>query len=107
MKIQVNSDKNIEADEALIAHVEATVTESLRHISDHVTRVEVHVSDESGDSGGQHDMRCMMEARLEGRRPTAVTCQAASLEEAVGGAADRLKSSLESTLNRLHEHRQS
>jgi hypothetical protein len=47
----------------------------------------------------------MMEARLKGRQPTAVTCQAATLDQAIAGAADKLKRSLESTLERLRGHR--
>ena len=105
MKIQVNTDKNIEGNEELVAEVEATVADSLSHFSAHITRVEVHLSDESGDKNGQNDKRCMMEARLEGRQPTAATCEAATLAQAVAGAADKLKSSLESTLGRLSVHR--
>jgi len=109
MQIQVNTDKNIDGHEELAAQVEATVTRSLSHVSAHITRVEVHLSDENGDENGdkngQHDKRCMMEARLEGRQPTAVTCEAATVAQAVAGAADKLKSSRESTLERLHEHR--
>lgn len=105
MQIQVNTDNNIEGHEQLVAQVEATVTKSLSHFSAHITRVEVHLSDENGDKSGQNDKRCLMEARLEGRQPTAVTCEAATLALAVAGAADKLKSSLESTLERLHEHR--
>jgi len=105
MKIQVNTDKNIDGNEALVAQVEAVVTKSLSHFSTHITRLEVHLSDENGDKNGQHDKKCMMEARLEGRQPTAVTCAAATLTQAVSGAADKLKSSLGSTLERLHEHR--
>jgi len=105
MQIQVNTDKNIEGNEELVAQVEATVTKSLSHFSAHITRVEVHLSDENGGKNGQNDKRCMMEARLERRQPTAVTCEAATVAQAVAGAADKLKSSLQSTLERLHEHR--
>lgn len=104
MQIQVNTDKNIEGHEELVAQVEAAVTKALSHFSTHITRVEVHLSDENGDKSGQNDNRCMMEARLEGRQPTAVTCEAATLAQAVAGAADKLKSSLESTLGRLRDH---
>jgi len=105
MQIQVNTDKNIEGLEELAAQVRATVAQSLSHFSAHITRVEVHLSDENGDKNGQHDKRCMMEARFEGRQPAAVTCEAATVEQAVAGAADKLKSSLESTLGRLQDHR--
>jgi len=105
MQIQVNTDKNIEGHEELVARVEATVTNVLSHFSAGITRVEVHLSDEDGDKNGQNDKRCLMEARLEGRQPTAVTCQAATLALAVAGAADKLKSSLASTLGRLRDDR--
>lgn len=87
MKIQVNTDKNI-GHEALAAQVEATVARSLSHVSAHITRVEVRLSDENGAQNGQHDKRCMMEARLEGRQPSAASCEAATVAQAVAGAAD-------------------
>jgi len=105
MQIQVNTDKNIEGNEALAAEVQATVTKALSHFSARVTRVEVHLSDENGTKHGQRDKRCMMEARVEGRQPTAVTCDAATLDQAVAGAADKLKSSLESTVDRPRARR--
>ncbi len=105
MQIQVNTDHNIEGRDALVARVRSIVESALSRWVDDITRVEVHLSDESGDKGGQNDKRCMMEARLEGRQPTAVTCEAATLAQAVAGAADKLKSAIESTLERLHEHR--
>jgi len=105
MQIQVNTDKHIEGREEIVAQVEATVASSLSRFSDRITRVEIHLSDENGDKNGQNDKRCMMEARLEGRQPTAVTCEAATLDQAVAGAADKMKRSLESTLGRLGEDR--
>jgi len=105
MQTQVNTDNHIAGHAELVASVEATVAQSLSHLGAHITRVEVHCSDENGDKGGKNDKRCMMEARLEGRKPSAVTCEAATLTQAVAGAADKLRSSLESTLGKLHEHR--
>ena len=105
MQIQVNTDKNIQGHEELVAQVESTVSKALSHFSNHITRVEVHLSDENGNKDGQNDKRCMIEARLEGRQPTAVTCEAATQTQAVAGAAERLKSSLDSTLGRLQERR--
>jgi hypothetical protein len=45
----------------------------------------------------------MMEARLEGSQPIAVTHQAATLDQAMDGAANKLSRLIESTLGRLHE----
>lgn len=101
MHIQINTDSNIEGREGLASHVKGVVEGALSRFSDRITRVEVHLSDQNSDKSGQDDKRCMMEARLEGRQPTAVTHQAASLGDAVDGAANKLKRSLESTLARL------
>jgi hypothetical protein len=46
-------------------------------------------------------MRCLLEARLAGLQPIAVSHEAATLQEAVAGAADKLKRSLDSSLGRL------
>lgn len=103
MHIQINTDVNIEGTEALAAHVKEVVKSHLNRFSDRITRIEVHLSDQNSDKSGQHDKRCMMEARVEGRHPTAVTHDAANLDAAVEGAADKLKRSLESTFDKLKD----
>ena len=59
------------------------------------------MSDENGQNRGGRDQRCMMEARVQGRQPLAVTDQAESLEQAVAGAAGKLARLIESTLGRV------
>ncbi len=103
MQIQINTDRTIEGHEALADQIRDVVETALNRVSDHITRVEVHLSDENGDKGGANDKRCMLEARLEGRQPIAVTHQAAILEQAVDGAADKLVRLIESTLGRRHD----
>ncbi len=105
MKILVNTDSHIEGRLGLVAHVEDTVAKSLSHFSSHVTRVEVHLNDENGSKGGPKDKRCMMEARIEKQQPTAVTCEAATLDEAISGAAEKLRSAVKSKLDRIQDHR--
>ena len=105
MKIQVNTDVNIHRTEALATQVSASVEQALEHFKDHITRVEVHLSDESHGRTGPHDQRCMLEARLQGRKPVAVTEHATTLEQAVDGAAEKLVHLLEHTLGRLHDRR--
>lgn len=104
MQIQINTDRNIEGHEALAAHVSGIVGSALSKISDHITRVEVHLSDENSDKKhGNDDMRCMMEARLEGLQPVAVTHHAQTLGQAVDGAGDKLCRLIDSTLGRLRD----
>ena len=103
MKIQINTDNHITGRETLVAQAEATITGALGHLAKHVTRVEVHLSDENGNKTGGRDKRCVMEARLESHQPIAVTDEADSLDEAIAGAADKLKRSLEHTLSRVND----
>ena len=108
MQIEISTDSNIEGREELATHVKGVVESALNRFSDHITRVEVQLSDENSDKkGGNDDMRCMMEARLEGRQPIAVTHHAATVDQAVDGAADKLHRLIESTLGRLRDHRKS
>lgn len=101
MKIQINTDNHITGREGLVQQAETTITGALGHLAKHVTRVEVHLSDENGEKTGGRDKRCMMEARLEGRQPIVTTDESDSLDGAITGAADKLRSSLEHTLGRL------
>ena len=83
MKIQVNTDAHIAGHEALVEGVNRTVSHVLHRFQDHVTRVEVHLSDQNGHKSGPPDKRCVMEARLEGRQPVAATEIAGSQDQAV------------------------
>jgi hypothetical protein len=105
MQIQINTDNTIEGREALSAHIRSVVENALRHLTSHVTRVEVHVADENGPKTVGDDKRCIMEARLEGRPPAAVTHQAATLHDSVNGAADKLAHLIDNTLGRLQDGR--
>jgi ribosomal subunit interface protein len=107
MQIQINTDHNIEVHEALATRVRGVIETALSRFSDDITRVEVHLSDENSDKkDGYDNMRCMLEARLEGLQPIAVTHQATTLDEAVDGAADKLTNLIETTLGRL-QHQES
>jgi len=68
------------------------------------TRLEVHLSDENGHKDALNDKRCVVEARLEGVKPIAVTNIANNHEQAVEGAIDKLKSTLETKFGRLNNH---
>lgn len=104
MHIQINTDKNVEGPDAFADQMKAIVESTLNRFSEHITRVEVHLSDENSDKAGINDKRCLMEARLEGRQPIAVTHRAANPDLAVRGAAEKLKHMIESTLGRLNNH---
>jgi hypothetical protein len=64
----------------------------------------VHLSDENGNKRRTNDIQCILEARIEGRDPIAVTCDADTAKNAVSGAIDKIKTSLETILGRIQSH---
>lgn len=104
MKIQIETDNNIEGDTILTQAVEAVVRGTLDRFSPQITRVEIHLSDENSDEKfGAEDKRCLLEVRLASHQPIAVSDRAATSEQAVSGAAEKMKHLLETTLGRLND----
>lgn len=102
MKVQINTDSNIDSDEALDLEVEALVRGAIDRFSDDLTRVEVHLSDEnSSKKGGSADIRCLVEARMRGRDPIVVTHSAANVSEAAEGASRKMRDRLDTVLGKL------
>jgi hypothetical protein len=101
MHIEVSTDNSIHGSETLTNIVKGLVQEELTHLEDHITRIEVHLSDPSTGTTGQEEKHCMLEARLKGQQPTVVKDSAATLEQATKGAANKMKSALESILGKL------
>jgi len=104
MTIQFNTDNNITGSEELQAPLNAAIEKSLGRFSSQITRLEVHLNDENSHKEGQNDKRCMLEARMEGRQPIAVTNNADTNEHAVKGALDKLIASLETIIGRARNY---
>ncbi len=100
MTIQFNTDNNIQGSEELTAPLTSLISDKLNRFREKISRVEVHLSDENGNKEGQNDIRCLLEARMEGKQPIAVTNLANSHEQAVEGAIDKLKTSLDTIIGR-------
>ncbi|WP_338358576.1 HPF/RaiA family ribosome-associated protein [Yeosuana marina] len=101
MNIQLNTDTNISGNERLENYINNTIIKELDRFSDHITRIEVHLSDENGSKNGQHDKRCLLEARLENRPPIAVTSNENTMEKAVSNSIKKLKRSMDTIYGRL------
>lgn len=104
MQIQLNSDSSIDARQVVVADIEDMVKDVLARFRERITRVVVHVSDINSLRGGENDKRCMMEARLAGRQPIAVTHQAPTIALAAAGAAEKLKRALGTIVDKLSAH---
>jgi ribosome-associated translation inhibitor RaiA len=101
MKIIVNTDKNVEGSADLNERTEAEVASALTRFEDRLTRVEIHLRNESAGRTTGEDFRCLIEARPAGLDPVAVTHHAATDVEARHGAVDKLERLLSSSFERL------
>lgn len=104
MTIQYNTDKTINGDERHQDYFITQISESLKRYESDITRIAVHITDQNGKKEGVNDIRCLLEARLEGKQPIAVTCQADNLELAVSGALEKLNASIKTILGRQSNH---
>jgi len=104
MDVLINTDSSVENTAALSEHVETSVRSALDRFSSKLTRVEVHLSDENSHKHGPEDKRCLIEARIAGRQPTAVTHHAPDIDKAVSGALDKIKSALDTVFGKLATH---
>jgi ribosome-associated translation inhibitor RaiA len=103
MQIQVNTDKTIDRHQGLDEHVHSVVTSAVGRFGEHITRVEVHLSNELEQKHEDGGNRCMLEARVTGYQPIAVSAHSGTLHQAINGAADKLKRAIDSALGRLHD----
>lgn len=101
MKIQFNTDKSIDGEERRQDYFTAMIEDSLDRFESTITRIEVHLSDQNGMKEGQEDIQCVLEARMEGRKPLAVTSKGDTSEQAVSGAIDKLVGHLETVLGKM------
>ena len=104
MTIQINTDSNLSVHEAFGNKLEDLLSEELSRFSEHITRLEVHLSDENGSKHGINDKKCLLEARMEGRPPIAVSEEGNDYEQALHGAIKKLKTSLDKITGKMKNH---
>lgn len=104
MQIQFNTDSTIEGHERLQAYFSEELQKTLSRFDDKITRVEVHLGDQNKEKFGIDDKRCMIEVRLAGLNPLAVTHNADTIEKAFSGASDKIKRVLTTTFEKMKSH---
>ena len=103
MQVLVNSDHHIVAGEDLTERVQGVVEGRLDRFSGRITRVEVHLHDLNSSKLGERDKRCLMEVRVGGMKPIAVSHEAPTLTEAIHVAADKLERALDHAFGKLED----
>jgi len=105
MQVQLNTDHHFTGSQALTDRVVGDIEDALSRFDDRLTRIEVHLNDVNGAKAGDRDTRCMLEARLKGHDPVAVTHAAGSLDLALAGAIDKLVTALDRRIGRINDER--
>jgi ribosome-associated translation inhibitor RaiA len=100
MLIQLNTDNHVDGSDQVVRQVETDLQRSLERFTTHITRIEVHFQDANAEKSGSGDKRCMLEARLRGRDPVAVSNTASTLTAAFNGARDKLVTVLDRRLGK-------
>ncbi len=101
--VQVNTDNHVQGADTLTEWAQRELSQRLARFRDHITRVEVHFSDINAARGGAQDKRCVLEARLAGRQPLAVSHEADTVADAMHGASDKLLRALDTALGRARD----
>lgn len=103
MNIQISTDNHIEGGQKFSDYVSGVVSSAFTRFSNQLTHVDLHFSDQnSSNKIGTNDKRCLIEVRITGRKSTAVTCDADSVDEALLGATEKMRHSIESTLGKAN-----
>ena len=105
MIIEVNSDQSIDGGNDLNEYTRSVIEKAFNRFGDEITRVEVHLSDENGPKGSDNhgDKRCMIETRMRGVQPLAVTAHADNLHVAIANATDKSMRAMENTIGKRRE----
>ena len=104
MTIQINTDKTISGEQRSADFFSSQIAKALERFESHITRIEVHLKDVNGKKDGFNDISCLLEARLEGRQPIAISNQANTIDLAVTGAIDKIKSTIETIIGKSQKH---
>jgi ribosome-associated translation inhibitor RaiA len=101
MIIVFNSDKNIKSTQQQADYFKGYITDELDRFSEHITRIEVHLSDENAGKTGPDDKRCLLEARSKNRQPMVVKANNNTIEQALFDAVAKLESALDTVYGKM------
>jgi ribosome-associated translation inhibitor RaiA len=104
MIIQINADNNLTVSTDYREKIEGIVMAEVDRFIEHLTRIEVYLSDQNSHKDTGADKRCNIEARLKGKPPIAVSDDGETYDIAINGAAGKLSTSLETIVGKMKSH---
>lgn len=90
MLVQINFG-DVQHSKAIASWAEERIRAQLGHLTEKLTRVEVHLRDDNSSAkSSDDDKRCVMEGRIAGRRPLAVDHSGGDLYKVIDETAGKL-----------------
>lgn len=100
MLVQINFG-DVQHSPAIVSWAEERIRSQLGHLTEKLTRVEVHLRDDNSAAKSSHDdKRCVMEARIAGRRPLAVDHVGDDLYQVIDETAGKLSRAVKKDVER-------
>ncbi|ART53247.1 ribosomal subunit Interface protein [Acidovorax carolinensis] len=103
MQVQVHTDDHIHGGESLAQWIQDEAGTRLARFREHITRLEVFLTDLDAGKSGAEDKRCRIEARVANRQPVTVTADADKMATAFVSAVDKLTRALDTDLGRVKD----
>lgn len=103
MTIQFNTDKTISGEQRQEEYFKSQIALGLERYNDHITRVEVYLKDENGKKEGFNDISCLLEARMEGKKPIAVNSKGDNVEKAISSAIEKMSNALYKIVDKMQD----
>ncbi|HWH18838.1 MAG TPA: HPF/RaiA family ribosome-associated protein [Allosphingosinicella sp.] len=105
MFIQIHTDNQVTSDNDRDTKLEEQIRQRLARFEDRITDIEIHVSDVNGPRGGAADLRCTLEARVNGVQPVAVADHGSTVDRAILGATKKAARALDHQLGKLSDRK--
>lgn len=104
MNIQINTDKNLTIHAEYQAQIIEHLTAGLSRFEEHISSVQVHLSDENGSKDGINDKKCVIEVHYDGRPAVVGSTTGSTYDLALAGALTKLKNALTTIDGKMKAH---
>ena len=104
MDIKINTDNHIKGSESFSQEYRDLLEKSLKRFDEYITSFDVYFSDENKAKKAIDDKRCVIEARIKGRKPESVSHNADTIKHSFDGACEKMKAVLSKVVDQYKTH---
>ena len=100
MIYQINTDHNLTVSPEYAEKIKEIINHQVERFGEHITRLEVFLSDQNADKDTGADKHCNIEARLKGESPIVASADGDTYDKAISSAATKLKKLLDTKMSK-------